>query len=48
MHKFFSNLRARIAAFVAAPVTPDPLGTMSPRELADLPPYNVRSEARCC
>lgn len=38
MHKLFSNFRAWLAAIVAAPAAPDPLGTMSPRELADIPP----------
>lgn len=38
MHKFFNNLRAWLAAVVAIPAAPDPLGNMSPCELADLPP----------
>jgi hypothetical protein len=43
MHKFFSSLRTWIAAVTATPTAPDPLSSMSPRELADLPISHPRA-----
>ncbi|HQZ11912.1 MAG TPA: hypothetical protein PK286_03415 [Devosia sp.] len=42
MHKYFSRLSAWFAAIRATPAAPDPLSSMSPRELADLPPNHPR------
>lgn len=48
MHKLFNSLRAWLAAVVAVPAEPDPLGAMSPRELADLPVSHPLVEPRAC
>lgn len=45
MHIIFTTLRRLIAALAARDSAADALGSMSPRELADLPAYHPLRDA---
>ena len=44
MNRIFNRMRTWVQAFVAAPRPADPLESMSPRELADLPASHPASD----
>jgi hypothetical protein len=46
MYKIFTFIRLWLAELLAEDAPADPLATMSPRELADLPVHHPNSE-RC-
>lgn len=45
MYKSLISLRRFLSELLAAPTVEDPLGRMSPRELADLPVHHPRYDA---
>jgi hypothetical protein len=48
MHRIFTRLMAWISPLFAVPCAPDPLRSMSPAELADLPVSHPASDTCGC
>jgi hypothetical protein len=48
MYRIFRRLRAWLRPLLTSPCPPDPLSTMSPAELADLPTTHPATEPCGC
>ncbi|HHY49888.1 MAG TPA: hypothetical protein GYA10_09090 [Alphaproteobacteria bacterium] len=48
MHRIFMAMRSWLERLAARPCPPDPLLTMSPRELADLPAVHPARDSCGC